>query len=289
MYGLSSMTAPLRKVAVKRPGASLLEADRKKWHYGASFEPEKVSAAHAEFVQMLHAEDIEIYHMPEEDGGIADAVFTYDASLMTPAGAVLMAPGKALRAGEQALHRRFYDQLDIPIVGAIDGLATAEAGDTLWLDDRTLAVGRGFRTNQAGVAQLRAVMAALGIDVQVFDLPVYQGAAACLHLMSLVSLVDTRTALVCLPLLPVGLWELLIAKGFSLIEAPFDEFETSQTLSTNVLATRPGACIMLDRLPQTRAALTAAGIEVSVFEGTALCIGCEGGPTCLTRPLLRQV
>ncbi|MDG2406317.1 MAG: arginine deiminase family protein [Paracoccaceae bacterium] len=282
------MTAPLRKVAVKRPGASLLKADPEKWHYGPSFEPAKVIAAHAEFVKMLQEEGIEIYHMSEEDGGIADAVFTYDASLMTPAGAVLMAPGKALRAGEQELHRRFYDWLEIPIVGAIDGVATAEAGDTLWLDDSTLAVGRGFRTNPAGVMQLCRLMGDLGIDVQVFDLPVYNGAAACLHLMSLVSLVDTRTALVCLPLLPVGLWELLIAKDFTLIQAPFDEFESSQTLSTNVLATRPGACIMLKGLLRTRDALTSAGIKVSVFEGDALCIGCEGGPTCLTRPLLRH-
>ncbi|MDA1238552.1 MAG: arginine deiminase family protein [Proteobacteria bacterium] len=287
MYGVSSMTAPLRKVAVMRPGESLKNADPEIWHYGPLFNPKKIEDVHRNFIYALEASGAEIYWIPGNDSGIADAVFTYDASLMTPSGAVLMSPGKLLRSGEQDLHRRFYESQNIPIIGAIEGIATADAGDTLWLDDNTLLVGRGYRTNQAGVDQLRAIMTNLDVNVHVFDLPHYHGAGACLHLMSLISLVDTHTALVCLRLLPVGLWELLKFKGFLIIEAPFSEFEESNTLSTNVLATRPGDCIMLENLPKTREALSSAGIKVKVFDGAALCIGCEGGPTCLTRPLLR--
>ena len=287
MFGVSSMTAPLRKVAVKRPGSSLQNADPKVWHYGPNFDPETAALNHSAFVNTLEATGVEIFWMPDEDDAIADAVFTYDASLMTPSGAVLMSPGKTLRAGEQELHRAFYRAHDIPIIGEIEGEARAEAGDTLWLDDHTLVVGRGFRTNQAGVEQLQGIMGAQSIHAPVFDLPVYLGAEACLHLMSLVSLVDTKLALVCKPLLPVGLWELLIDRGFTLIEAPYKEFEESGTLSTNVLATTPGECIMLDGLPETRSALTDAGVKVRVFDGESLCMGCEGGPTCLTRPLLR--
>lgn len=287
MFSVSSMTAPLRKVALKKPGTSLINADPAIWHYGPQFQPDLVAENHAAFVETLEAADIEIFWMPEDDGGIADAVFTYDASLMTPKGAVLMSPGKAARAGEQNLHRAFYEDHQIPIVGEISGAARAEAGDTLWLDDTTLIIGRGFRTNTAGAQQLQTIMAQIGIDTYVFDLPVYTGADACLHLMSLISLVDTKTALVCQELLPVGLFELFGDKGFSLIQAPFSEFEQSGTLSTNVLATAPAKCIMLDGLPKTHAALIAAGINVRLFRGDALCIGCEGGPTCLTRPLLR--
>lgn len=287
MFGVSSMTAPLRKVAVKKPGATLRNADASVWHYGPLFDPELVEANHAAFVTSLTDAGIEVFWMPEDDRAIADAVFTYDASLMTPVGAVLMSPGKALRAGEQNLHRAFYDAHGIEIIGVIQGEGTAEAGDTLWLDDKTLVIGRGFRTNAAGVQQLQQIMANIGITTHVFDLPVYTGAAACLHLMSLISLVGTKSALVCMQLLPVALLELLKAKGFALIEAPFAEFEASGTLSTNVLATAPGECIMLSGLPETLTALRCAGINVRVFEGAALCIGCEGGPTCLTRPLLR--
>lgn len=287
MFGVSSMTAPLRKVALKKPGATLQNADPAMWHYGPHFDPTKVAENHADFAEKLIDAGVEIFWMPEDDGGIADAVFTYDASLMTPSGAVLMSPGKALRAGEQDLHRAFYGANNIPVIGAIKGDGRAEAGDTLWLDNETLVIGRGFRTNTAGVQQLQKIMTDIGITTHTFDLPVYTGAAACLHLMSLVSLVDTKTALVCMPLLPVGLLDLLKAKGFALIEAPFAEFEASGTLSTNVLATAPGECIMLDNLSGTHAALVKAGIKVRTFDGNALCIGCEGGPTCLTRPLLR--
>ena len=288
MFGVASMTAPLQKVAVMKPGMSLLTADPEKWHYGPLFDPDKVASIHNDFVQMLQKSGAEVLWMPEDDRGIADAVFTYDASLMTMAGAILMSPGKTLRSGEEAIHREFYKAHNIPVIGEINGQARAEAGDTLWLDERTLVIGRGFRTNQAGVEQLRDIVIPLGVDVHAFDLPVFSGKAACLHLMSLLSLVDTYSALVCLPLLPVGLFELLENKGFSMIEAPYAEFLSSNTLSTNILATAPGECIMLDSLPQTHSALVRNGINVQVFQGDALCIGCEGGPTCLTRPLLRS-
>ena len=226
--------------------------------------------------------------MDGEDRGIADAVFTYDASLMTPKGAILMSPGKELRRGEQEVHRAFYQSQCIPIFGEVVGGARAEAGDTLWLDTNLMAIGRGFRTNEEGIAQISTLLNAQGIDARSFDLPFYQGQDACLHLMSLISLVDTRTALVVLELLPVALRALMLDLGYQLIPAAFDEFQTTGTLSTNVLATSPGHCIMLDDIPQTRAALEQAGIAVTTFTGNALCIGCEGGPTCLTRPLLRH-
>ena len=271
-----------------KPGASLINADPVKWHYGPLFDPKKVAEVHSHFVEILKDSGAEVYWMAENGLEIADSVFTYDASLMTPKGAILMSPGKLLRKGEQNIHKSFYENQNIPIIGKVDSDGQAEAGDTLWLDDQTLIIGRGFRTNPKGIQQIKEILKPQGINTYVFDLPVYSGKSACLHLMSLISLVDTSSALVCLPLLPVGLLDLLLEKNFSLIEAPFDEFESSKTLSTNVLATSPGECIMLESVPKTRKALTASGIKVRVFSGDSLCIGCEGGPTCLTRPLLRD-
>ena len=288
MFGVSSMTAPLKKVAVMKPGDSLINADPVKWHYGPLFDSKKVVEVHNHFVEILKDSGAEVYWMTENGLEIADSVFTYDASLMTPKGAILMSPGKLLRKGEQNIHKSFYENQNIPIIGNVDSDGRAEAGDTLWLDHQTLVIGRGFRTNPKGIEQIKEILKLQGINTYVFDLPVYLGKSACLHLMSLISLVDTYSALVCLPLLPVGLLDLLLEKNFSLIEAPFDEFESSKTLSTNVLATSPGECIMLESVPKTRKALTASGIKVRVFNGDSLCIGCEGGPTCLTRPLLRD-
>ncbi len=286
-YGVSSMTDRLRRVVVRQPGPSMLNADPQKWHYGTSFNPRDVTKNHAAFVSLLEESGAEVLQMGNDDGGIADAVFTYDASLMTGGGAILLRPGKPLRQGEEEAHRSFYEAHDIPVVGAIEGDATAEGGDTFWLDDKTLAVGRGYRTNDEGIRQLTEMMREQSVETKVFDLPHYQGAEACLHLMSLVSLVDTRTALVCLPMLPVGLLQLMTGMGYRLIETPMDEFEQTATLNTNVLATAPGQCIMLDGIPKTRAALERDGVTVRVFDGNSLCIGCEGGPTCLTRPIWR--
>jgi dimethylargininase len=286
-YGVASMTAPLRRVALRKPGPTMQQAEPTTWHYGPSFDKDKVEFEHAAFTALLETKDIEVLWM-NADSAIADAVFTYDASLMTPGGAILMKPGKPLRAGEQELHRDFYTQQGIPVVGEISGDGHAEAGDTLWLDEKTLAVGRGFRTNQSGIDQLETQLAAFSIDVHAFDLPVYYGASACLHLMSLASLVDSKVAAICKPLFPVGLYQLMQGMGFSLIEIPYDEYENSGTLSGNILAVAPAECIMIDGFTQTRKLLQAAGINVQVFAGNALCIGCEGGPTCMSRPIYRS-
>ena len=286
-FGVSSMTKPLLRVAVRRPGPSMIEADVSLWHYGAEFDQARVAAQHDRFTDCLTGAGCEVIWMDNDDGGIADAVFTYDASLVTPKGAILMHPGKALRQGEQEIHRAFYEGCGIPICGEISGVARAEAGDTLWLDDTLMAIGRGFRTNAPGAAQLSELLGDMGVETKAFDLPYYQGRDACLHLMSLVSIVDTRTALVCLELVPVALQQLMLDLGYRIIAAPFDEFQATGTLSTNVLATSPGKCSMLDGIVKTRHALEKAGIQVTVFEGDCLCIGCEGGPTCMTRPLLR--
>ncbi len=288
MFGVSSMTATLKKVAVKAPGQSLIKANPKKWHYSKSFDPTLVEGIHKTFVKMLEDSGAKVYYMRGNDYNIADSIFTYDASLMTPRGAILMSPGKRLRKGEQNLHKNFYHKHSIPVIGSIDQNAIAEAGDTLWLNDQTLIIGRGFRTNLDGIEQIKKLLNPQNINVYSFDLPVYLGKSACLHLMSLISLVDTRKALVCLPLLPVGLIELLQKNDFTIIEAPFDEFKKSGTLSVNVLATKPGECIMLDSAPKTLGVLRRSKISVKVFHGDPLCIACEGGPTCLTRPLLRR-
>lgn len=288
MYGVSSMTAPLRRVALRAPGASMMTVDAAKWHYGPSFDAAQVARNHADFADILTKNGIEILWMTGDDSGNADAVFTYDASLITPAGAILMNPGKPLRLGEQRLHRQFYEDQNIPILGEINGEGRAEAGDTLWLDDCTLAVGRGFRTNQAGIDQLTALLAPIGVAVSAYDMPIYGGASACLHLMSLVSLVDDKVALVCEPLFPVALWQRMQAMDYRFINAPYDEFERSGTLSLNILALEPGKCAMIGGFSETETALAAAGISVDLFDGRALCIGCEGGPTCMTRPILRQ-
>ena len=287
-FGVASMTAPLKEVALRRPGNSLLKADPKAWNYGEHFNPSEIENEYECFVLALKKFGVDIHWILGDDLSNADSVFAYDASLMTPRGVILMSLGKEKRRGEEALHKSFYNSKGIPIIGQVEPPGTAEAGDTLWLDDTTVVIGKGFRTNDLGAEQIRGILNAIGIKCYIFDLPFYQGKSACLHLMSIISMVDTKTALVYETLLPVGLWKLLNEKNINIISAPENEFYESDTLSTNVLALAPGECLMLDNLPDTEKVLRNADIKVTTFKAPALCIGCEGGPTCLTRPLFRD-
>jgi len=286
MFGLSSMTAPLQRVAMRRPD-SMLTADTDAWHYGPTYDSAKIAQEHAAFADLVARSGAEVLWMNGSDNGIADSVFTYDASLMTPKGAILMSPGKELRKGEQELHRRFYEEQGIDIVGEIRLPGTVEGGDTLWLDDGSLAVGRGFRSNQDGIEQLTAILGEQGVTVHAFDMPIFHGEAACLHLMSFISPVDHKKAVIHAPLMPVAFYLLLKDLGYELIEASAEDFVESNGLSLNILATAPGKCIMIDGYPATVEAMEKSGVEVQVFSGDALCVACEGGPTCMTRPILR--
>ena len=164
-FGVSSMVSPLRKVALMKPSNALLNANPNKWNYSDKFDPRKIETIFENFLTLLRNDNIEIFWMDGSKTDIADAIFTYDASLITPSGAVLMSPGKTLRVGEQNIHRKFYINNDIPIIGEIKGNGIAEAGDTLWLDSKTLIIGKGFRTNEDGASQIKEIMDKIGIKV----------------------------------------------------------------------------------------------------------------------------
>ncbi|MCF3946257.1 hypothetical protein AiwAL_01765 [Acidiphilium sp. AL] len=273
---------------MRRPGPSLHAADPEQWHYGRNFDAAKAIDQYAGFASLVMASGSTILWMDDAGDGLADAMFTHDPSLVSDAGAILLNMGKALRRAEVDAHERAYGNARIPILGRIVDPGTVEGGDCVWLDDKTLVVGRGIRSNEAGIAQLRAMLSVRGVEVHGFDLPLWQGETACLHLMSVISPLDDDLALVFAPLLPAPFYQLLKSSGIALIEAPEDEFRASNGLSLNVLATAPRDVIMIGGFDATRRAMEAAGCRVSTFAGDALCIACEGGPTCLTRPILRQ-
>ncbi len=285
-FGVDSMAGPLRRVAMRAPGA-LLSADHRRWHYVKRIDPVALLAQYRTFADLVAGAGAEIVWLAEDDDDLADSVFTYDPSFVVRPGAIILRPGKPLRVGEAELHRRFYVEQGIPILGAIEPPGTVEGGDCFWLDPSTLAVGRGFRTDQPGIDQLGDILRPLGIELVVFDLPYHRGPDACLHLLSVISPLDADLALVHGPLVPSALWQLLSDLGYELLRAPPDEFEASLGLSLNVLATGPRQLIAVDGFPATVAVLRSAGCEVTTFAADELCIPCEGGPTCLTRPLLR--
>ncbi|PTX03810.1 dimethylarginine dimethylaminohydrolase family protein [Pararhodobacter aggregans] len=287
-FGAEDRTKPLARVMMRAPGPAMAAADPALWHYGPGFDAARASVQHAALADIVAASGAEIHWIPSGDDGLSDAVFVQDPSFVTRAGAVVLNMGKALRRDEAALHLAAYADLGVPVIGRLGGDATVESGDCLWIDPQTLAIGRGVRSNQAGIEALAAILAPHGIRVQAYDLPYWTGPEACLHLMSLISPLGPRMALIHAPLLPYALWADLTARGWTLLMAPEDEFRASNGLSLNVLMLKPQDVVMVDGFPGTRALMEGAGCRVQVFEGDALCIACEGGPTCLTRPVLRS-
>ena len=286
-FGVSSMVSRLKTVGMLQPMEALKRADPNKWHYGQAFDPSKIESNYSSFIKILTRLDVEILWMTPKNNENADSIFTYDPSFMTQKGAILLSPGKSLRKGEEKIHEEFYKNNNIPIIGNLSESAIAEGGDMFWLDKETLVIGKGFRTNQIAIEQIKCMLSKMNVDVVSFDLPFFLGQEACLHMMSLISIVDEKKALAYFSLLPVGLVQLLEKKGYDLIEAPEDEFISSKGLNINVLAIEPGICAMISGCPKTKSALEKKGVTVYTFDGDALCIGCEGGPTCLTRPILR--
>ena len=192
--------------------------------------------------------------------------------------------GKAERMNEPAAEKKAFEAAGIPVLGVITAPGTLEGGDVVWLDENTLAVGHTYRTNEQGIKQLKALLNPLGVQVITVSLPHYKGPADVFHLMSILSPVDSNLIVVYSPLMPIVFRDMLLQRGYELVEVPDGEFET---MGCNVLALAPRECLMVDGNPETKKALEKAGCTVYVYKGAEISIKGGGGPTCLTRPIHR--
>jgi dimethylargininase len=276
---IQSMTAPLGRVLVRPPST-----DVSRWReYGWRAEPDvkRIAEEHEGFRAALEESGVQVVLGARAESNV-DAVYVFDPALVTDAGAMLLRPGKAARREEVAAIRADFEASGVSIAAELTAPALAEGGDTLWLDERTLVVGLGYRTNAIGAAQIAVALPA--VDVLTVDLPHHRGRGEVLHLLSLISPVDDDLALVYLSLLPVRLVQLLEERGVQVIEVPDEEFDS---MGCNVLALAPRVVLALDGNPETRRRLEAAGVEVRTYSGDELSRKGDGGPTCLTRPLER--
>jgi N-dimethylarginine dimethylaminohydrolase len=237
------------------------------------------------FLAALADGDATVHRLPDASGAGLDSIYVRDASVLVPSGVVLARMGKSARLAEPDAQAETFAALDVPIAGRIEPPGQLEGGDVVWFDERTLAVGRGYRTNDAGIDQLRS-LAGADVDVIVVPLPHWRGPTDVFHLMSIVSPVDRDLAVVYPRLLPVPFRERLLDLGITFVDVPDEEFDS---MGANVLAIAPRVCVMLDGNPVTRARLERAGARVVVYQGTEISLKGGGGPTCLTRPLARHL
>ena len=279
-YGVTSMTAPLRRVLVRKP------ATAGDWE-GAAWrtpDPAQLARQHEAFVELLDGLGAAVEVAAALDGQV-DSVYMHDPVLVTRRGAIPLRMAKPARAAEPEAMVRELERLGVPVVGTLEAPAYADGGDRFWLDDETMAIGLGYRTNLAGVEAVRRLAEPEGVRVEAYDMPHDQGPGFVLHLQSFLSAVTEDLCVVYEPLAPVRLLQDLRARGFDWIAISHADY---LAMGCNVLAVRPGVVVMVDGVPGVRRALEGRGVEVHVYDGSELSLKGDGGPTCLTAPLLRS-
>jgi N-dimethylarginine dimethylaminohydrolase len=278
-YGVRSMTAPLRRALLVRPTAT---GDFVAAGWRSTPDVDSLRAEHEAYAELLAGLGVELTVVDAPEG-LVDACYACDPVFVTGAGSIELRMAKQARAAEPPLVTAELERLGVPTVGRLDAAAVADGGDMLWLDERTLGVARGYRTNAEAHGQLAELLSPEGVTVERFDLPHHVGRDHVMHLLSVISPVADDAALVHEPLAPVPLLEALDERGIRRIRCAPAELESQ---GCNVLAVAPGVVVMADGNPDTRRGLERAGCEVHVYRAEQLNKG-DGGPTCLTRPILR--
>jgi dimethylargininase len=275
------MTATLRRVLVRPPRAAGFATWRE---YGWRSEPDiaKLAEEHEAFCDALGAGGAEVLLADTPLPTDPDAIYVFDPAIISDSGAIVLRPGKDGRLMEMDAIAADFEHAGVPIAARLEAPSAADGGDTIWLDESTLIVGRGYRTNDDGIHALQAALP--GVDVLAFDLPHLHGSDVVLHLLSLLSPLDDDLVVAYLPLLPVRLVQLLQERKIRIVEVPDEEFET---MGPNVLALAPRVALALEGNVETKKRLEQAGVNVTVYRGDEISRKGDGGPTCLTRPLLR--
>lgn len=291
MITAQSETGRITEIALKhasdafRSGAAVAA----EWHALNFTAPPEFALAVEEYerlLQLLHTTGAVVHMLPPADGVGLDSIYVRDASVVCDRGVILCGMGKPQRAGEPAAQEAALRAFGYPILGSIRPPGRLEGGDVVWLDERSVAVGRGYRTNDAGIEQLRALLGDAIDTLIVVPLPHWRGPGDVFHLMSIVSPIDRDLAVVYSPLMPVPFRELLLERQIALVDVPDDELDS---MGANVLAIAPRRCVMVAGNPVTRARLEKAGAEVLEYDGLEISLKGGGGPTCLTRPLSRVI
>tara|TARA_A100000164_G_scaffold241722_1_gene214886 strand:- start:2461 stop:3357 length:897 start_codon:yes stop_codon:yes gene_type:complete len=289
-FGCQDMTSTIRKVLIKDPKSAYknqanIDTQYEELNYFGKPDFEISLKDYNSFKSILHNNGIEIHCLPSDDITSLDSIYTHDPCLVSNSGVILCSMGKDLRKKEPEMISNYFESLGIPIIGRISSPGKLEGGDIVWIDNRTVAVGVGYRSNFEGIMQLKQILSDDIDEIIPVHLPHWTGPADCLHLMSNVSPIDENLFLVYSKLLPVSFREYLLSRKIKLIEVPDEEYES---MGCNVLAIAPRKVIMIEGNNITKKILEDEGVEIFTYPGLEISNKGAGGPTCLTRPFLRS-
>ena len=283
------MVDPIKKILLKHPSNAFLNQRNinKQYlelNYLAAPNFNSAISDYEIFVDLLKSFDIEIYYLPKDKSTSLDSIYTHDPCVVSNKGVVICNMGKKARLPEADRMKKFFHSIEVPILGEIQSPGTLEGGDVVWINEKTIAIGEGYRTNKEGIEQLKLLLSDQVETVITVSTPHWNGPDDCLHLMSNLSPIDHDLYLVYTRLLPVSFIKYLLDKNIELIDVPDDEYES---MGCNVLAVAPRKVIMISGNHKTKELLENKGVEIHTYDGSEISIKGAGGPTCLTRPFLR--
>ena len=288
-YGCQSMVGKIESILIKKPEQAFISQEHlnetwEEFKYFGCPDYEKVLDEYKVFEKYITENVENVYYLPEDDRTGLDSIYAHDSLKVTKKGAIYFPMGKELRSKEHLATQAYLESIGIPTLGEIKAPGKMEGGDVLWIDEKTVAIGRGYRTNDEGIRQFKELTKDIIDEYIIVPMPHGDGVDACLHLMSIISFVDVDKAVVYSKYMPVFFREYLIDRGIQLIEAEDDEYDY---LGTNLLALEPGKVILIDGCPKIEGKLRDMGIEVMTYEGREVSYRGTGGPTCLTCPITR--
>ena len=283
------MVDPIKKILLKHPKSAFINQKKineqyLKLNYFEAPNFNKAILDYENFVSLLKSFDIELHYLPEDKSTSLDSIYTHDPCVISNNGVIICNMGKKSRLPELDAIEKFFNSIQIPILGKIKTPGILEGGDVVWIDNKTIAVGEGYRTNREGIEQLKHLLSDQVQDVISVPIPHWNGPQDCLHLMSNLSPIDHNLYLVYSRLLPVSFRKYLLDQNIELIDVPDEEYES---MGCNVLAVAPRKVIMISGNSKTKQLLEKNNVEVYTYDGTEISIKGAGGPTCLTRPFLR--
>ena len=283
------MVDPIKKILLKHPRNSfinqeIIDKQYLELNYSEAPNYNKAILDYEKFVSLLKSFGIELHYLPEDNSTSLDSIYTHDPCIISNNGIIICNMGKKARLAEPNTIEKFFKSIQIPILGKIKAPGTLEGGDVVWIDDKTIAVGEGYRTNKEGIEQLRYLLSDQVETVISVPIPHWNGPQDCLHLMSNLSPIDHNLYLVYSRLLPVSFRKYLLDRNIELIDVPDEEYES---MGCNVLTVAPRKAIMISGNSKTKQLLEKNNVEVYTYDGTEISIKGAGGPTCLTRPFLR--
>ena len=288
-FGCQNMVSPIKRVLMKQPKDAYQNQEKvnkqsPQLHYIGKPDFEKAQTDYEKLVAFLESSGVEVHFLPADETTSLDSIYTHDPCVISNGGVILCTMGKEARMPESKAMGVYFESIGVPILGRIESPGTLEGGDVVWVDERTVAIGEGYRSNAEGIRQFKILLSDHVDNMISVPLPHWTGPADCLHLMSNISPIDHDLYLVYSRLLPVPFRQYLLHRKIRLIEVPDEEYDS---MGCNVLAISPRKVIMLEGNPITQKRLENEGVDVHTYDGSEISLKGAGGPTCLTRPFLR--